>query len=145
MKKLFLLLLLAIPFVGCNSIKGTDTGPGSLKDVTYSVVMEPSSSGSPFVVKGEYIDENGKTIAVDQEAPFSVTVKNMPFAVKPHFEGYLFCIDTDKIVGTISVSATASESGNVIFFSYKDLELSKNTGYTSEEMKEATAFDIQML
>lgn len=142
-KKNYLLLSILAPlFVGCSVGDKADNGPGSYRDIVYAVDMEIAESGSPYIVKGEYTDEQGRKVVVDNNTPWRVKLSNVPYGVAASFKGYVFCADTKKIVGSASMLVTAAGSERVIYSTKQEYDLYNDLGYTGETIKEATAFDF---
>lgn len=142
MKNYILLSLLTLMFVGCSKGEDMSSGPRSYKDIVYSVDMEIAESGSPYVVKGEYTDDRGNTVTVDNNTPWRIKLSNVPYGVPASFKGYVYCANTKKIVGTASMLVTAAGSERVIYSTKQEYDLYNSAGYTGESIKEATAFNF---
>lgn len=141
--KIIATLIVSIFLFSCTN----DDDSNSLRDIEYKVEMQKSTSGEPFYLKGSYTNEFGEEIKVDTKTPWTLTLKNVPATVEPTFQGKLFCIQTNEIVGVISMRVINAKSGKVIYDNKKSLDLSKYTygslGYTSAEMTEETSFWFQ--
>lgn len=139
-----LLLFITFFFFSCN--KEENSTP-VLKNIEYEVTIEKSSSGAPFYVQGSYTNENGKLIKLDEETPWSISLKNVPMSVKSVFQGKLYCIDTKIIKGIISMKVTDSKNDKVLYKNKKELDLTKyvtgSLGFDIEEMNKETYFKFE--
>lgn len=142
MKKFIGLFAIVLSFVGCSKGDMMSSGPGSYSDVVYAADIEVAESGSPFYVKGEYTNESGDLVAVDAPTPWVMKLTNVPYSVKASFKGYVYCSNTKRIVGLVSMVVTSAGSNKVIFNAKNEYDLYNDSGYTDEALKEATAFNF---
>lgn len=142
MKKFIGLCAIVLSFVGCSKGDMMSSGPGSYTDVEYAADIELAEGGSPFFVKGEYTNERGELVAVDAQTPWVMKLTDVPYSVKASFKGYVYCSNTKRIVGLVSMVVTAAGSNKVIFTTKNEYNLYNDAGYTNEALKEATAFNF---
>lgn len=141
--KIIATLIISMFLFSCTN----DDDNNSLRDIEYKVIMKKSLSHEPFYLKGSYTNEFGEEVKVDTVTPWALTLKNVPASVKSTFQGKLFSIQTNEIVGVISMRVMNAKSGKVIYDNKKSLDLSKYTygslGYTSAEMTQETSFKFE--
>ncbi len=141
--KIIALFAVAIFTLSCSL---TRTAHETEVDVTYKVEMQSSTSENPYVIKANYIDENGSEIQINDDAPWEKTIKNIKKTKYFTFDGYLFCIATRSIEGRVSMIVKDSKNGKIIYEDSLNFDSHKNgdSGYTADELREKTTFMLKL-
>lgn len=144
MNKLYVFLFGALfALMACDKTEN-EIEADKLKNIVYEASLTTEEGDSQLILKGEYVDETGKKVAVDADLPWKLTLKNVSPSIKGGFSGYVFSIKANRIVGTISMTVTPVGSSRPIYSNKKTLNITTNSdlGFTGAELKEKTSFSF---
>lgn len=111
--------------------------------VAYKAVIDRADGDADLILKGEYIDRQGKAVKVDGKLPFTISLSDVPATTKPAFKGYIFSIKASRLVGEIVMEVRDSR-GKAVYTDSKKIDLSttRPTGFSSDELARETSFSF---
>jgi len=142
---LFALVLIVLPMILSSCSKNEEVS--YFKEIVYTAEFSKNDGDSDLIIKGEYVDQKGKLVKVDEKLPFTIKLSEVPMGVKTGFKGYIYSVKASKLVGkiTMTVKETTRGRGKEIYKNQRDVNLttSKSTGFTNDELVKGTSFDFK--